>query len=166
MQDFVDCLALVQDDARLGLHGDDFDRADGLEIAQPAVRDRADTAGASAEEAADAGFYDGAGIAAQLPPSGSGGVFEHTETRAWAADGNPVRSDLFDSVYACEVEHYAAGERYGLAVVAGARAACRDGDSANIAARENANDFIGGDCWTTASATLSSRSFFSTGEYQ
>jgi hypothetical protein len=59
VHDFVDCIAFVFDHARLGLHGDDLDGAHGLEVAQAAVGDGANAAGAAAEEAADRGLGDG-----------------------------------------------------------------------------------------------------------
>ncbi len=55
----MDCIAFVFDHARLGLHGDDLDGAHGLEVAQAAVGDGANAAGAAAEEAADRGLGDG-----------------------------------------------------------------------------------------------------------
>ncbi len=138
VEDVVDGLAFVEDDAGFGFHGDDFDGADGFEVAQAAVGDGADAAGASAEEAADGRFDDGAGVAAKLQALFACGSFERAEADVWLADGDAFGSDGFDAIHADEVEDDAAVEGDGLAVVPGAGAARGDGDVAVVTTGEDA----------------------------
>ena len=112
VQNFVHRLAFVQHHARLRLHGDHFERAHRVEVAQTAVRHRADAARAAAEKSADRGLHDRRGIAAQLPARFARLGFEHAEAHSRLADGDAVRLNLFDLVHAREVEHDAALQRH------------------------------------------------------
>jgi hypothetical protein len=145
VEDVVDGFAFVKEDTRLGFHGGDFDSANGGEVAEAAVGDGADAAGAAAEEAPEGSFDDGGGIAAELPALPAGLGFERAEADAGFADGDAVGRDVFDPVEELEVEDDAAMEGNGLAVVAGACAAEGDGDFVREAEAEDGDDFGGGD---------------------
>ena len=94
VQDLVDRLALVQHHARLILHGDDFEGAHGVEVAQAAVSDGTDAARAPAKESADRGFDQRGGIHAQLPSLFARLGFERRQPQARLALGHSVRGDL------------------------------------------------------------------------
>ena len=66
MEDIVHCFSFVKNHTRVRFHGDDLDRTHGFEVAQTAMGDRADAAGATTEEAAECSFDDGAGVAAEF----------------------------------------------------------------------------------------------------
>ena len=100
VDDFVDGFAFMQEDLRLGFHGDDFNSADGVVVAECAVGDGADAAGASAEEAADGGFNDGGGITSKLPALLASGGFECAEFQAGFADGDAFGGDLLKAIHA------------------------------------------------------------------
>ena len=63
-------------------------------VAQTAVGDGADAAGAAAEKSADRGLDHGRGIAAQLPAWLARFAFEHAEAQAGLANGDAIGGDL------------------------------------------------------------------------
>ena len=67
VENVMNRFALVMNDARFGLHGDNFEGADRLKIAKASVCDRADSSRAAATKSANRSLDDRRGIAAQFP---------------------------------------------------------------------------------------------------
>ena len=137
VQKFVDSFAFVEDQTRLGFHGDDFQGSDGVEITQVPVGYRADATRTAAEESADGCFDERGRVAAKLPASFAGFVFEDTQPHARLANGDTVRLNGFDFIHAHQIEDDTALERDRLAVIAGARAANRDREILRVAVAED-----------------------------
>ena len=91
--------AFMHHNARLILHGDNFEGADRVEVAQAAVRNRADAAGAACKKAAESGLDQRGRIHAQFPALPTRFGFEDTETHAGLADCNAVGSNFFELVH-------------------------------------------------------------------
>ena len=136
----MDRFTLVPQHSRLRFHGDDLERAHGVEVAQAAVGHRTNSAGTAAEKSADRCFDDGRGIAAQFPSRLARFGFEGAQAHAGLADGDAVGLNRFDAVHAREIKHYSALERNRLAVVAGARAAHRYRKIVGVAVAQYALD--------------------------
>jgi hypothetical protein len=119
-------------------HADDGGALDASEDVEPddptvperAVGDGADALVAAGQEPAD-GAADHARHHGDLEVVPSGGLFELAERHA-GLDVGDAAADRADGVAAAEVEHDAALERDGLAVVAGAAAARRDRDAVAV----------------------------------
>jgi hypothetical protein len=99
-----------------------------IEVAQAAVGDRTDAAGAATEKAAYRRFGQRGWVHAQLPATFSRFGFEDREAEAGLAYGYAFRRDLFELVHSREIENDATFERNALPVIAGTCAAHCDGD--------------------------------------
>ena len=141
MRHLVQILAGQVEHPRRRLHGDDAQAQHIAEIAQAAEIDRADAARTAGDEAADRRGVVGRGMQPELLAGmGAGRAVDVGEDGARPADDAAGR-DRRDLVHLGKAEHDAAGQRHGLAVIAGAGAARRDRNAVPVAGGEHADHF-------------------------
>ena len=108
---------------------------------QRSVVDRADAAEAAAEQAAERGAAIGRGQAAQFLAGGAGLLLQLAQADAGLGPRD-ARAHPAQGVVAAHVEHHAAGQWRGLAVVAGAAAADRDRHAMARAGADQGADLV------------------------
>lgn len=123
VKNIVNRLALVEDHARLGLHGHYFEGAHRIEVAQATVRHRADSSRSPAQKPADRRLDDRRWIAAEFPAHLARLRLQHAQSHARLADRDSIRTDRFDPVHPRQVQHDAAMQRNSLPVISGSRSA-------------------------------------------
>jgi hypothetical protein len=113
-------------DARLGLHGDHAQAQNVAQIAQRAPAHRPNAAGPAGDEPANGGGAVGGGhhalFLAGMRARFSVQIFDHLAR----LDDHAAGVNLLHLGHVLHVHDHATGERHGLTVIAGARAACRD----------------------------------------